>query len=476
MDESLLLQLPRVPAPLDAEFRPAALGCRAFCREVERSGVGVPLELALLRNDGLVARYSAKILPEDHPRASDNLRYAERLVKMLLWQKGGFRLWIFGAPAVAEHLAGTYREGGAREFDARFMAQVFEQSAFECRMVDAVSELPQEREAARSLGGHLDGCRIGFDAGGSDRKVAAVMDGKEVFSSEDVWFPKENADPEYHLEGIAHSLQLAASHLPRVDAVGVSSAGIFVNNRAMVASLFRKIPEREFHDKIKNAYLDVPRKLFGEIPVEVCNDGDVTALAGAMDLRDTPVLGIALGTSEAAGYVNRGGMITGFLNELAFAPLDFSPEAPRDDEWSGDSGIGSQYLSQDAVVRLAARAKLSVDAALPPGEQLKQVQELLSQGDEGARLIYETIGVYLGYALLYYSEFYELKHVLLLGRVMSGRGGSILVEKAREVLVCEEPELASVVHLSLPDETTRRVGQAVAAASLPRVSFGEKRA
>jgi predicted NBD/HSP70 family sugar kinase len=476
MTPSLLLQLPKVPAPLDAEFRPAALGSRAFSREVERSGGGVPLELALERNDGLVARHAVKLLPEGHPNARDNLPYAERLVKMLLWQKGGFRLWIFGSPEVAAHLRATYREGGARDFDARFMAKVFEQPAFECRAVDALSDLPAEREAARSLGGHFGGCRIGFDAGGSDRKVAAVIDGKEVFSSEVVWFPKENADPEYHLEGIAHSLTLAARHLPRVDAVGVSSAGIFVNNRAMVASLFRKIPERDFHDKIKNAYLDVPKKLFGEIPVEVCNDGDVTALAGAMDLHDTPVLGIAMGTSEAAGYVNRDGMITGLLNELAFAPLDFSPQAPRDDEWSGDSGIGSQYLSQDAVVRLAARARLNVDAALSPAEQLKQVQELLSQGDERARRIYETLGVYLGYALLYYSAFYEVKHVLLLGRVMSGVGGGIIVEKAREVLLSEDPGLAQAVHLSLPDEAKRRVGQAVAAASLPRAFLGGERA
>lgn len=468
MVESLLHQTPKIAAPLDPEFRPAALGNLAFARAVALSGAGVPLELALERSDGRVARFSTKILPVDHPRAGDNLLYAERLVKMLLWQKGGFRLWIAGPSEVARYLAAAYRVGGAREFDACFMAKVFERPEFECRVVEDLSDLPEAREAPSSVGGHLQGCRIGFDAGGSDRKVAAVIDGEEVFSSEVVWFPKENADPEYHLEGIAHSLRLAAEHLPRVDAVGVSSAGIFVDNRAMVASLFRKIPEREFQEKIKDVYLALPRKLFGDVPVCVCNDGDVTALAGALELRDTPVLGIALGTSEAVGYVNREGMITGFLNELAFAPVDFSPSAVRDDEWSGDQGVGSQYLSQDAVVRLAARAQLGIDPALSPGAKLKQVQELFAAGNEGARLIYETIGVYLGYSLLYYSAFYELKHVLLLGRVTSGSGGNILLEKAQEVLRSEAPELAEVVQLSLPDEAKRRVGQAVAAASLPR--------
>jgi predicted NBD/HSP70 family sugar kinase len=470
MADSLLLQTPRIAPPLAPEFRPAALGNLAFSAEVEKSGSGVPLHLAVERNGGMVARFSTKVLPEGHPQVEDNLRYIERIVKMLLWQKGGFRVWLSGPAAIARFLAETYKEGGARAFDAEFMARVYEQPKFEVRHVESEADLPPESEEPAPVGGHLGGCRIGFDAGGSDRKVAAVIDGKEVFSTEIVWHPKVNSDAQYHVDGIAHSMKLAAEHLPRVDAVGISSAGIYVNNRTMVASLFRKIPEEQFNEKIKNVYLDVPKELFGDVPVAVSNDGDVTALAGAMNLGDKPVLGIAMGTSEAVGYVNQDGLITGWLNELAFAPVDFSPEGGCDSEWSGDTGVGCQYFSQDAVIRLAPRVGIELDDSEAPGARLKKVQDLFASGDERPRAIYESIGIYLGYGLLYYAQFYDIKHVLLLGRVTSGEGGTILVDKANEVLRAESPALADRIKLALPDEASRRVGQSIAAASLPAIA------
>lgn len=470
MADSLLLQTPRIAPPLAPEFRPAALGNRAFLEAVEKSGKGVPLHLAVERNGGMVARFSTQVLPEGHPQEKDNLRYVERIVKMLLWQKGGFRVWVSGPASIAQYLGETYREGGERAFDAEFMARVYEQPKFGVKHVESELDLPPESEEPAPVGGHLGGCRIGFDAGGSDRKVAAVIDGKEVFSTEIVWHPKVNSDAQYHVDGIAHSLKLAAEHLPRVDAVGISSAGIYVNNRTMVASLFRKIPEEQFNAKIKSVYLDVPKALFGDVPVAVCNDGDVTALAGAMNLGDKPVLGIAMGTSEAVGYVNQDGLITGWLNELAFAPVDFSPEGGTDVEWSGDTGVGCQYFSQDAVIRLAPRAGIELSEGDSPGARLKKVQELFAAGDERPRGIYESIGVFLGYGLLYYAQFYDIKHVLLLGRVTSGEGGTILVDRANEVLRAEDPALADRIVLQLPDEASRRVGQSIAAASLPFVS------
>ncbi len=470
MDPSLLLQTPAIEAPLAPEFRPAYLGNRAFQAAVREAQDSVPLCLAIERNGGMVARFDTHLLPESHPRAVDNLRYVERIVKMLLWQKGGFRVWVYGPGDVGAHLAAAYKSGGTRAFDAEFMARVYEQPQFEVRRVDSEADLPPQSEEPIPVGGHLDGCRIGFDAGGSDRKVAAVIDGKEVFSTEVVWHPKINDDPEYHIEGIAHSLKLAAEHLPRVDAVGISSAGIYVNNRTMVASLFRKIPEAKFNQSIKNVYLEVPKRLFGDIPVAVSNDGDVTALAGAMNLNDKPVLGIAMGTSEAVGYVNQDGLICGWLNELAFAPVDYSPEGGCDSEWSFDVGVGCQYFSQDAVIRLAPRAGIELKSEDSPGAKLKQVQDLFKRGDQRVRGIYESIGVYLGYGLLHYADFYDIKHVLLLGRVMSGEGGSIIVEKAKQVIAAEAPALSQKIQLQLPDEASRRVGQSIAAASLPQTS------
>ena len=294
------------------------------------------------------------------------------------------------------------------------------------------------------------------------------MDGECVYSEEVVWFPKLQADPENHYQGILVAMKTAASKMPRVDAIGVSSAGVYIDNRIMVASLFLKVSDEDFDKKVKNMYIDVAKELGENIPIEVANDGDVTALAGAMDLDDNSVLGIAMGTSEAGGYVDPQGNITGWLNELAFVPVDFCEDAMVD-EWSGDYGCGVKYFSQDAVIKLAPAAGIELDESLSPAEKLKVVQGLMKEGHEGAAAIYDTIGAYFGYAIAFYSEFYDIKHVLIMGRVTSGEGGVILLERAQEVLDKEFPELAAKVELHIPDENSRRVGQSVAAASLPEI-------
>lgn len=236
----------------------------------------------------------------------------------------------------------------------------------------------------------------------------------------------------------------------------------------MVASLFLKVNDDDFDKKVKNMYIDVAKEIGENIPVEVANDGDVTALAGAMDLNDNSVLGIAMGTSEAGGYVDPQGNITGWLNELAFVPVDYCEDAMVD-EWSGDFGCGVKYFSQDGVIKLAPFAGIELNESLSPAEKLKVVQSLMEQGDERAASIYDTIGAYFGYAIAYYTEFYDIKHVLIMGRVTSGQGGVILLERAQEVLDKEFPELARQIELHIPDESSRRVGQSVAAASLPEI-------
>jgi len=466
MAERLLSQRPNVLPPLHPEFRPAVLGNRAF-RAAAAQADGPRFALALERGAGNVSVFDTQILPDGHAEVASNLRYVERLLKFLLWQKGAFKVKVAGSPIVLAHLREQYAPGGARAFDAEFFAKIYEQPRF---VVEGVSfaELPHEREAGAAIGGHFDGCRIGFDAGGSDRKVAAVIDGKEVFSCEVVWEPKLHSDPQYHFDGIDDSIRRAAEHLPRIDAIGVSSAGIYRNNRTMVASLFRQVPEPDFAAKIQGVYPEIAKK-WGGVALEVANDGDVTALAGALSLQDHSVLGLALGTSVAAGYVSEQGLVTGWLNELAFAPVDYGADAVVDQEWSGDRGTGVNYLSQDAVIRLAARAGLELPAG-SPGSQLSFVQQRLREGDRRARAVFETIGVYLGYGLLHFLEFYPVKHLLLLGRVTSGDGGHLLLQHARAVLAREAPELSQAFDIHLPDEATRRVGQAIAAASLPRLN------
>ena len=372
-----------------------------------------------------------------------------------------------GSKPVYEYFKKAYDFGGSRDFDRGFMARVYERP-FEVEYIADVADAPADKESSSTIGRHLEGCRIGFDAGGSDRKVSAVIDGETVYSEEVVWFPKTASDPNYQYQGILESMKTAASYMPRVDAIGVSSAGVYIDNRIMVASLFLKLSDEDFEKHAKTMYIDVAKEIGENIPIEVANDGDVTALAGAMDLNDNGVLGIAMGTSEAGGYVDMTGNITGWLNELAFAPVDFNTEAMVD-EWSGDYGCGVKYFSQDGVIKLAPAAGIDLDKELSLADQLKVVQKLMAEGDKRAPGIYETIGTYFGYTLAYYARFYDIKHVLIMGRVTSGEGGALLLAKAQEVLDTEFPELAAKMQLHIPDESSRRVGQSVAAASLPEL-------
>lgn len=454
-----------IKAILDPQFQPMAKTVADYQARVKEAG-GVPVVIAVERNKGYISTYKFDIFPDGTGHDEENYGIAERLVKTLLWLYGGYKVTIAGSKYIYEGLAAAYKDGGAREFDANFMARVYEKP-FEVLYVADAKDAPKEYQAADSVGRHLDGCRIGFDAGGSDRKVSAVIDGESVYSEEVVWFPKLQSDPEYHYQGILEAMKTAASHMPRVDAIGVSSAGVYIDNKIMVASLFLKVSDEDFEKKVKNMYIDVAKEI-GDVPVEVANDGDVTALAGAMDLNDDCVLGVAMGTSEAAGYVDGEGNITGWLNELAFVPVDYCKDAMVD-EWSGDYGCGVKYFSQDGVIKLAPAAGIELDESLSPAEKLKVVQKLMAEGDERAAKIYDTIGVYFGNTLAYYSMFYDIKHVIIMGRVTSGEGGTILLSRAQEVLDKEYPELAKKIQLHIPDEKSRRVGQSVAAASLPKL-------
>ena len=454
----------KVKAKLDPSFEPLSVVCRDM-REATKED-GQDIIIAVKRNRGYTTTYKTRIFRDGIGKDEENFRFIERIVKSILWVAGGYKIIIAGSETVGRRIKEAYTYGGLRDFDVHFMERVYEHPF----SVETVSyeNAPADVSAASPIGRHLEGCRIGFDAGGSDRKVSAVIDGKSVYSEEVVWFPKTNSDPDYHYNGILEAMKTAASHMPRVDAIGVSSAGVYIDNRIMVASLFLKVSDEDFDRKVKNMYLDVAREIGENIPIEVANDGDVTALAGAMDLDDDSVLGVAMGTSEAGGYVDPEGNITGWLNELAFVPVDYCREAMVD-EWSGDYGCGVKYFSQDGVIKLAPFANIELDESLTLAEKLKVVQGLMKDGDSRAADIYDTIGVYFGYAIAYYAEFYDIKHVLIMGRVTSGEGGILILERAREVLDKEFPELASKIQLHIPDESSRRVGQSVAAASLPEI-------
>ena len=443
---------------LDPEFLPIQRFNEAFL-----AGAKKPIGIAVERSGGQMAAVETFIYGTAEMEEADRY-YIERLVKTLLWMKGGFRVYIRGDEEMAAYLRSVYCEDGQQFFDYDYMAHVFEHP-FEIVTVD---RLPEAKDEPKAIGGHTKGCRIGFDAGGSDRKVSAVIDGEPVYSEEVVWFPKINSDPDYHYNGIVTAFKSAAEHLPRVDAVGISSAGVYIDNRTMNASLFLKVPQDLFDQKVKDIYIRAVHDTFGDIPCSVVNDGDVTALAGALSLGRNNMLGIAMGTSEAAGYVDREGRITGWLNELAFVPVDANPDAMRD-EWSGDIGCGVKYFSQDGVIKLAPRAGIELDESLSPAEKLKVVQKLMEADDPRAAAVFRSLGCYLAHTLYYYNTLYGCENLLLLGRVMSGKGGDVLLESCREVLKDEYPALAETLSINLPDEKFRRVGQSAVAASLPEV-------
>jgi predicted NBD/HSP70 family sugar kinase len=452
---------PAVVARLDPGFVPAPLFNRRY-RELVLAKGGVPVKLILERGDGSSSVYSTSVLPPEFGHWPATRFYVERIVKFLLWQRGGWRVCVGGPAAIGEHIKAVYSSAGARKFDAEFMSGVYERP-FEV-MVRRPEDAPEARELTIPLGRHLDGCRVGFDLGASDRKSSAVIDGEAVFSEEVVWDPRHATDPHYHYAGVMDSIQRAARHLPPLDAVGGSAAGIYIQNRVRVASLYRGVPPREFEEKIAPLFLRVRDEL--GVPLEVVNDGEVTALAGSMSLGSNPVLGIALGSSQAGGYVNAQGHLMGWLNELAFVPVDYRAGAPAD-EWSGDIGCGVQYFSQVGAHRVASGAGMAFDPGLGPPERLVVLQQRMQAGDPLAAQVYETLGCYLGYSVAHYAEFYDLKHILILGRVTTGPGGEILLQQAREVLRAEFPEIAERVSIRLPDEASRRVGQSIAAASLP---------
>lgn len=443
---------------LDKQFRPMYLEFAEYKKEVAEAAKK-PLKICVERNDGYKYVYSYDIFAAAD-KADRNNRMAERIIKTILWVVGGYKIYICGDDGVFDYIKNAYTDNGLRAFDKGFMERVYE-SKFEVVKTDEKT-FPEEKKCSLKVGGHLDGCRIGFDAGGSDRKVSAVVDGKVVYSEEVVWFPKINPDPTYHYNEILTAMKTAAGKMPRVDAIGVSSAGVYVNNKIMVASLFLKVNDEDFEKHVKTMYIDIAKEM-GDVPLEVANDGDVTALAGAIDLNDNEVLGIAMGTSEAVGYINKDGGLNGWLSELAFVPVDYN-ENSMVDEWSGDYGCGVKYFSQDSVIKLAENGGFKFEDGLSPAEKLKVIQKLMANGDPLAKTIYEDIGIYLGYTLPYYAMFYDIKHVLLLGRVTSGEGGNIVIEKAKEVLAAEFPELK--FELEMPDEKNRRVGQSIAAASL----------
>ena len=160
---------------LDGDFLPFAPWRQAYLAQAAH-----PIRIAIERQDGQTAVFDTRL--RGGPYRQADLRFLERTIKLLLWSVGGWRVCLCGCDELADELRRVYRPGGQRAFDVDFMETVFERPF----RLEAVAErdFPAASSSPRKLGGHLNGCRIGFDAGGSDRKVSAVIDGQTVYSEE----------------------------------------------------------------------------------------------------------------------------------------------------------------------------------------------------------------------------------------------------------------------------------------------------
>lgn len=438
---------------IDKDFLPIYEFNKMFDEKVKKEGADL-FALSVERNDGYVETFALDVLKEGVDDTL-NFRRAERFIKSVLWTVGGYSLKIVANGTLFNDIEKAYSHGGKRDFDVNFFEKVYKEP-FKIEKVSAVGKSKREFVPADK---NEQGDRIGLDAGGSDIKISAVSNGNVLLSKEILWQPKINSNPSYHVKFINDALSVAAAHLKKVDAIGVSSAGIYVKNEARVASLFIKVSENDY-DAVRSIYIDAAKRLGA--PVTVANDGDVAAMAGAISMNVKSVLGIAMGTSEAVGFVDDKNRLWGWLNELAFVPVDMNENAAVD-EWSGDVGTGVKYLSQDGVIKLAEIAGIEFQTSVP-SEKLKVVQKLLVDGNDVAKAVFSDVGVYLAYSLLYYYDFYKFENVLLMGRVMSGLGGEIIMEKANEVLKVYGAD--KKFKILLPDENFRRLGQSVAASYL----------
>jgi len=224
------------------------------------------------------------------------------------------------------------------------------------------------------------------------------------------------------------------------------------------------------------------KELAGDVPLKVINDGEVTALAAVAKIKHGNVMGISMGSSEGAGYANKDGNLLGWISELCYVKLDLNPKAPTD-PWSKGAhrGLSHLYLGQRGTTKLAAKGGVDVpenykfphpDMCTIKHEHhaqcLKLVQKAMTDPEKEpeVRKIYETVGVYLGYALAQYCEFYEIDHVMILGRVSKGAGGDIVLDTAKKVLQEEFPDNAKI-EFHTADDHFKGVGQCIAAAALP---------
>jgi len=477
----ILLTRPAVPAPLDPNFSPLILGKRNYMKAV--AGCVDKLEWALPRSDGC-ARYSLPVFPADHADVGASTYLAGVLIQEMIWQRSASGLMLCGPAKICEEIKSAFSIGGAYEFEVRSMPNVCgtPESPFTVTIVDDVAAMPAAADTPQVCGKDASGCRLAFDLGKSDIKTVAVQDNQVLASKETEW-DVTNPDPDYHFNAILAAMKDTAKVLPRIDAIGGSATGtVSGENEATWCDIFPNVPADVYKAKVVDIFQRLAKEMAPGAPLKVINDGEVTALAAVQKIQAGNVMGISMGSSEGAGYANADGNLMGWINELCYVRLDLNPKAPTDPWTKGaHTGMSHMYLGQRGATKLAAKGGVEVpenyvyphpDMCTIKHEDhaqcLKLIQKAMADPSQepSVRRIYETQGVYLGYALAQYCEFYPIDHVMILGRVSKGKGGDLMLATAKKVLETEFPEYANM-QFHTADDHFKAVGQCIAAAALP---------
>jgi len=480
--QKYLLTKPAVAAPLDPDFCPFILGKRHYLKKAAECDKTAELHFAVERPGGCVGRDRLPVFPEDHEGFEASVFLAGEAVKYMIWQRGGFKVILSGPQKICETLKAAYSEGGKYDFEVKTMPKIFA-VAWSVVIEPDVAKLPAAKDVPVVCGKVASGCRIAFDLGKSDVKTVAVKDGEVLGSAETEW-DVTNPDPQYHYDVIVKAMKETAAKLPgEVVAIGGSATGaVSADSEATWCDCFPNVPPDVYKEKVVPIFNNIAKNEFKGVPMKVINDGEVTAVAGGQMVGEGCLFGISLGSSEGSGYVYEDGSLTGWINENAYCPIDLSPTAPGN-VWSPHRGDASVYLGQRAATRLAKKGGIDLPAEMMPdhpdmnaashvphAQCLKKIQAAMKEPakEPEARKIYESIGVYLGYAIAQYCEYLKIKNVLILGRVTSGHGGEIMMEWAKKALAADFPDLADI-KFHTPSEHMKRVGQCVAAAALPEL-------
>merc|ERR1719446_702797 len=425
------------------------------------------------------------VFTDDHEDVEASIYLAGILIQEMMWQRSASSLMLAGPPKICEALKAAFSMGGMYEFEVLSMPNVCgtPEAKFEVKIVKA-EELPPHEDQPQVCGKDANGCRLAFDLGKSDIKTVSVKDGEVVYSKETEW-DVTNPDPDYHYKAIVDALNIAKAELPKVDAVGGSATGtVSGDNEATWCDIFPNVPPDVYKAKVVDIFKRMAKEVAGDVPLKVINDGEVTALAAVQKIGKGKVMGISMGSSEGGGYANADGNLMGWINELCYIRLDLNPKAPTDPWTKGaHTGVSHMYLGQRGATKLAPLAGVDVpeNQRYPHPEMctikhenhaqaLKKIQAAMADPakEPQTRLLYETVGVYLGYGLAQYCEFYKIDHVMILGRVSKGKGGDLMLSVAKRVLETEFPEYAGI-QFHTADDHFKAVGQCIAAAALPEI-------